>query len=90
MHAVGALVCSGAAVPGSDALSSILLCVPSTGFMNAAMLTPAVLVLPWGFSFVQVRYMERDAAELQAAGAGAQDRDIMQDIFLQVRRQVHS
>lgn len=29
--------------------------------------------------------MERDAAELQAAGAGAQDRDIMQDIFLQVR-----
>lgn len=29
--------------------------------------------------------MERDAAELQAAGAGAQHRDVMQDIFLQVR-----
>lgn len=37
---------------------------------------------------VQVRYMDRDAAELQAAGAGAQDRDVMQDIFLQVSRQL--
>jgi hypothetical protein len=35
---------------------------------------------------VQVRYMERDAADLQAAGAGAQHRDAMQDIFLQVSR----
>jgi hypothetical protein len=32
----------------------------------------------------QVRYMERDAAELEAAGAGAQHRDVMQEIFLQV------
>jgi hypothetical protein len=35
---------------------------------------------------MQVRYMERDGAELQAAGAGAQHRDVMQDIFLQVSR----
>jgi hypothetical protein len=40
--------------------------------------------ITWVHSAAQVRYMERDAAELEAAGAGAQHRDVMQDIFLQV------